>query len=65
MRSIETNKSHVDMSPGAITARIKRACSLGDAERHMAIIKGLILEIRDGEIPELLVDIPRRQIRIK
>jgi hypothetical protein len=57
--------SRVDMSPEAVTARIKRAGGLGDAERLMTIIKQLEAEIRgETSVPELLFLIAKREGRI-
>jgi len=53
------------MSAAAVTARIKRAGSLGDAERLMTIIRSLMAEIRgEKETPELLILIAEREGRI-
>ena len=58
-------KPKIDMSAAAVTARIKRAGSLGDAERLMAMIRSLMAEIRDEkETPELLILIAEREGRI-
>jgi hypothetical protein len=38
-------RNKVDMSSEAVTARIKRACGLGDAERSAAMIRSAIAEI--------------------
>jgi hypothetical protein len=39
-------KTRVDMSGEAVTARLKRACDLGDAERRATVIRNLVAEIR-------------------
>jgi len=39
-------KTRGDMSAAAVTARIKRACGLGDAERSATAIRGLMAEIK-------------------
>jgi len=39
-------RSKVDMSSAAVTARIKRACGLGDVERVATTIRYLMAEIR-------------------
>ncbi|PYS45286.1 MAG: hypothetical protein DMF71_00485 [Acidobacteria bacterium] len=58
-------KPKIDMSAAAVTARIKRAGSLGDAERLMTIIRSLMAEIRgEKETPELLILIAEREGRI-
>lgn len=42
------------MSPEAVTARVKRACGLGDAEMLMTMIRSEMAEIRgEKAIPEL------------
>jgi hypothetical protein len=38
-------KAGVDMSSEAVTARLKRACGLGDAERGATLIRDLVAEI--------------------
>jgi hypothetical protein len=40
------NRTKVDMSPEAVTARLKRVCGLGDAERRATMIRSLINEIK-------------------
>ena len=51
-----TKKPKIDLSPDAVTAHLKRACGLGDAERFMTIIRSLLAEIHgEKEIPELPV----------
>ena len=58
-------KPKIDMSAAAVTARIKRAGNLGDAERLMTIIRSLMAEIRgEKETPELLILIAEREGRI-
>ena len=48
-------KPKIDMSAAAVTARLKRACGLGDAENLMTMIRSAIAEIRgEKPIPELL-----------
>jgi len=50
------------MSAAAVTARLKRAGGLGDAERLMTMIKLLMTEIHgEKEIPELLIEITKRE----
>ena len=45
-----SKKMKVDMSAAAVTARLKRACGLGDAERGAAMIRNVIAEIKpEGE----------------
>ena len=40
----------VEMSAAAVTARLKRACGLGDAERGAAMIRNVMAEIKpDGK----------------
>jgi hypothetical protein len=39
-------KRKVDMSAAAVTARLKRACGLGDVERVATTIRYLMAEIR-------------------
>lgn len=41
-------KTKVDMSSEAITARLKRCCGLGDAERRAKMIRELMAEIKSG-----------------
>jgi hypothetical protein len=50
MQSEVNTKTKIDMSSKAVTARLKRACGLGDAERLMTTIRALLAEIR-GEKP--------------
>ena len=58
-------KRIVDMSPEAVTARLKRAGSLGDAERLMTSIMSLMAEIRgEKEIPELTIVVAQREGRL-
>ncbi|HBB94738.1 MAG TPA: hypothetical protein DC054_05050 [Blastocatellia bacterium] len=53
--STVNRKSKIDMSPEAVTARLKRACGLGDAEMLMTMIRSAVAEIRgEKPIPELL-----------
>jgi hypothetical protein len=52
MKSEVNRKTKIDMSPKAVSARLKRACGLGDAERLMIIIRSLKAEIQsEKEIP--------------
>ena len=39
-------KTRGDMSSEAVTARLKRACGLGDAERQATLIRYLVAEIK-------------------
>ena len=39
----------VDMSAEAVTARIKRACGLGDAERLAMMLRAALAEIAAGK----------------
>jgi hypothetical protein len=59
--------SGIDMSNEAVTARLKRAGGVGDAERLMTVIRSLMDEIHgEKEIPELailIVDWEGRLIR--
>jgi sulfite reductase beta subunit-like hemoprotein len=58
-------RDKVDMSREAVTARIKLACGLGDAERLATMIRSLMAEIRgEREIPELFIEIAKREGRI-
>ena len=50
MKSKVIRKTKIDMSPNAVTARLKRACGLGDAEMLMTMIRSAMAEIR-GERP--------------
>lgn len=60
-----TAKRQIDMSAKAVTARLKRACGLGDAERLMTTIRSLMAEIQGAkEIPELPILIAEREGRI-
>jgi hypothetical protein len=60
-----TAKRQIDMSAEAVTARVKLACELGDAERLMTTIRSLVAEIHgEKEIPELLILIAEREGRI-
>jgi hypothetical protein len=53
------------MSAAAVTARLKRACGLGDIERMATIISSLMAEIRgEKEIPELAILIAEREGRV-
>jgi hypothetical protein len=53
------------MSPEAVTARIKRAGGLGDAERLMTMIMSLMAEIRgEKSIPELPLLIAQHEGRL-
>jgi hypothetical protein len=45
---IEKRGRQVDMSSKAVTARLKRACGLGDAERLATMIRSAIAEIESG-----------------
>jgi hypothetical protein len=62
----QTERKHnIDMSAAAVTARLKRAGGLGDAERLMTMIRSLMAEIRgEKEIPELPILIAQREGRI-
>ena len=54
MKSQVNRKTKIDMSAAAVTARLKRACGLGDAERLMTMIRSAMAEIRGKKpIPEL------------
>jgi len=54
MKSKVNRKTKIDMSPKAITARLKLACGLGDAEMRMIMIRSAMAEIRgEKPIPEL------------
>jgi len=44
-------KIKVDMSAAAVTARLKRACGLGDAERRATMIRNLTAEIKSESRP--------------
>ena len=58
-------KRKIDMSPEAVTARIKLACSLGDIERVATTIRSLVAEIRgEKEVPELFELIAEREGRL-
>ena len=47
-------RNKVDVSREAVTARIKLACGLGDAERLATMIRSAMAEIRgEKAIPEL------------
>ncbi|HEY0349972.1 MAG TPA: hypothetical protein VGC60_17635, partial [Pyrinomonadaceae bacterium] len=47
-------KTKIDMSAAAVTARLKLACDLGDAERLMTVIRSAMAEIcGERPIPEL------------
>jgi hypothetical protein len=41
-----SKKTKIDMSSEAITARLKRACGLGDAERAMTFILSAIAPLK-------------------
>ena len=54
-----------EMSAEAVTARLKRAGGLGDAERLMTVIRSLMAEIRgEQDIPELAILIAEREGRL-
>lgn len=58
-------KTKIDMSAAAVTARLKRACGLGDIERVATTIRSLVAEIRgEREIPELVILIAEREGRL-
>ena len=58
-------KTEIDVSSAAITARLKRACGLGDIEIVATTIRSLIAEIRgEKEIPELEILIAEREGRL-
>lgn len=44
-------KTRVDMSSEAVTARLKRAGGLSDAERRATMIRNLVAEIRSESKP--------------
>lgn len=44
-------KTRVDMSSAAVTARLKRAGGLSDAERRATMIRNLVAEIRSESKP--------------
>ena len=53
------------MSAAAVTARVKRACSLGDVEILATTIRSLVAEIRgEKDIPELEILIAEREGRL-
>ncbi|HXT63484.1 MAG TPA: hypothetical protein VN696_10655 [Pyrinomonadaceae bacterium] len=57
-----TKKPKIDMSAKAVTARLKLACGLGDAERRMTIIRSVSAEIHgEKEISELPILMPNAQ----
>lgn len=41
-----SKKTKVDMSAEAVTARLKRACGLGDAERAMTLILSAVAPLK-------------------
>jgi hypothetical protein len=54
MKSKVIRKTEIDMSPQAVTVRLKRACGLGDAEIRMTAIRSALAEIRgERPVPEL------------
>jgi hypothetical protein len=54
MKSEMNTKTKIKMSAAAVTARLKRACGPGDAERLMTAIRSAMAEIRgEKPIPEL------------
>jgi len=54
MKSKVNTKTQIDMSPKAVTTRLKLACNLGNAERLMTAIRSEMAEIRgERSIPEL------------
>lgn len=54
----------IDMSAEAVTARLKHAGGLGDAESLMTVIRSLMAEIHgEQEIPELAILIAEREGR--
>ena len=60
-----TKRPKIEMSAEAVTARLKRACGLGDAERLMTIIRSLLAEIQgEKDIPELPILIAQREGRV-
>lgn len=62
---MKTKTPKIDMSSEAITARLKRAGGLGDAEMLMTMIRSLMAELHgEKEIPELLIEIARREGRL-
>jgi hypothetical protein len=65
-RRIEiTGPRKIDISAAAVTARLERACGLGDAERWMTVIRSLMAEIHgEKEIPELAILIAEREGRL-
>ena len=48
-RKAISQMNKVDMSAEAVTARLKRACGLGDAERLATMIKSAMAEIESGK----------------
>jgi hypothetical protein len=50
MKSKVNTRTQIDMSAKAVTARLKHACSLGDAEMLMTMIRSATAKIR-GEKP--------------
>lgn len=65
MKPTRKKKPAIDMSPEAVTARIKIACSLGDIERVAIVIRSYVAEIRgEKEIPELEIVIAEREGRL-
>jgi len=60
-----TDEKKVDMSPQAVTARLKRACNLGDIEIVATAIRSDVAEIRgEKEIAELDKLIAEREGRL-
>ena len=41
-----SKRTEVDMSAAAVTARLKRACGLGDAEQRATMIRLLVAELK-------------------
>ncbi|MGZ5436026.1 MAG: hypothetical protein ACXWID_14335 [Pyrinomonadaceae bacterium] len=62
---MSNKKAKIDMSAAAVTARLKRACGLGDIERVATTIRSLVAEIRgEQEIAELAILIAEREGRL-
>jgi hypothetical protein len=58
-------RARIDMSAAAVTARLKRACNLGDIEIVATAIRSHAAEIRgETEIPELAILIAEREGRL-
>ncbi len=55
-----SKKIKIDMSAAAVTARLKKACGLGDIERMATSIRSLVAEIR-GEKP--IAELPFWQLK--